>query len=307
MFFRLSVVAVFTILALCPQANISLAQSGDEKAEIHGSVDWLRFMIRAYGTSASPKVPSDRLQRIDALEAAKKEAANNLLEVIKPIPLGAEKTIGDEMQRDSLLRHKILSYVQRYTITDTRSMSDMSVEVDVELPVMGGFIDLFVPKSAGEGQLILDSIPRSPLSFLPWPECRPVPEGVKLVIPAEGLVSFHGQPFTGLVIDARGMNVSQSLLPRVLDEEGREIYGLNFVKSENATASGLVGYRRTLKNAMRDARVGKEPLLICAARKSGRTGSDVVVSANDAIIIHAATKISDFLKQGKVVFVVGEK
>ncbi|MFQ5650865.1 MAG: hypothetical protein ACE5IY_13065 [bacterium] len=271
------------------------------------SVDWRRSVVHAFGSGGHELADQDRTKRIEALESAKDAAARNLLKAVQQLSLNASWTVRSAMQKQSLLAIKVRSFVQRYQVTDTRSMSDMSVEVDVELPINNGLAELFIPDVTGRGKFRLDDIPRSPLSLLPWPECRPVPEGIKLVIASEGLVSYEGEAYTGLILDARGLEVKPAILPRILDENGEEVYGLNYVRRKKAVEQGMVSYKWTMKEALRDRRAGKKPLLICAAGKSGRLQSDLIVSANDAVLIHAAAKTQNFLKLARVILVIGSK
>lgn len=284
---------------------VAAAQPVVEHIDRFSAIDWSQRVVRAYGSSTNQLANSDRSKRIETLEAAKADAVRKLHKAIRNIVLNRSATIAGVVAEDAVFQRQIQKFVQGYTITDTRSMSDMSVEVEVQVPIPGGLMDLILPDLTGKGALRLDDTPRSPLGYLPWPECRAVPEGVELIIPSQGLVSYHGDPYTGLIIDARGLAVQPALLPRILNEAGEEIYGVRYVGRDAAVENGLAAYRKTMQEALRDGRAGSEPFVICATQASGKTKTDVVVSANDAVLIHAAAVRHNFLRTCRVVFVIG--
>jgi len=281
-----------------------VAQEVVVRIENAGEIDWTRSVVRSSGSSASPTDTRDRSQRIAALSAATSAAAENLMKTVQQITLNSGETILEASRSSATLRQRVSELVQRFTIRDTRSMSDMSVEVDLEMPLTADVATLFMPAKTGGGAWRLDDIPRSPLSLLPWPECREVPAGVTLVMPSQGLLAYDGKPFTGLIIDARQVPLVPALLPRILNEKGEEVYGVDYVSREAAIEYGLLSYTTSLLAAKKDERIGNKPLVVCGLRATGNHPTDVVLSANDAVLIHAAAKTNNFLKQCKVVVVL---
>ncbi len=269
-----------------------------------GAMDWSLRVIRSTGASTAADGGQDRRARIEALENAKAHAAANLLIAIKALLIDGTSTAAEIARAKQGLPGALTQVARQFTITDTRSLSDMSVEVDAEIPLSGRLSDLFAPATTGGGPLRLDDVPRSPLSLLPWPECRTVPAGVKLVIPRDGLLSYGGKPYTGLIVDATNTDLAPALFPKIKNTSGVEVYGFSYIDRRILLERGMVGYKRDLKLARKDPRVGSMPLVICAGRASGARHADVVVSDNDAVLIHAAAKLNDFLARGNVVFVL---
>ncbi|MBU2490410.1 MAG: hypothetical protein KKA60_13565 [Proteobacteria bacterium] len=87
---------------------------------------------------------------------------------------------------------------------------------------------------------------------------------------------------TGIVIDARGIPLRPAMAPRILDEEGNEVYGARVVDRWHAIQQGMCGYSKDLTAAMTNSRVGASPLVVKALAAEGAGSSDVVVSAFDA-------------------------
>lgn len=283
--------------------ELTFAQSLSQNLDSHGLMDWESMIIRTTGNSAI--VSQARSQKLQALEQAKIAAIENLLKAVKGLSYDANSKIRDVLLNSASLQSKLKNAVRMFTIVDTRSMSDMSVEIDIELSVTEHLSSLLLPKHTGRAKLRLSDQPLCPTCGQPWPEKKPVPKGLILIIPSEGYSAENGRPYTGLVIDATGLSIHPTLLPKVLNEENEEIYGINYVNREAAVASGLVSYKRKLDEALNEERVGSQPLMIRALGSAGKSKSDVIISNNDAILIHAAAKTQNFLRDCKVIIIVG--
>ena len=108
---------------------------------------------------------------------------------------------------------------------------------------------------------------------------------------------------TGLVVDGRGLGLKPALLPRILDEEGKVIYGVRQVGRQNALEQGLVGYSKDLSAAQKDSRVFDKPLLVKGIKALGREKTDLVISRGEAATITATLRVSNYLERSKVIIV----
>ena len=145
-------------------------------------------------------------------------------------------------------------------------LSDGSIELGVELSLLGDLMDLLLPEVGGASYPDLGDVSQKPL--------------------------------TGVVIDARGLNLNPSLLPRVLSEDGTELYGKEFVGRENAIRIGVCGWMDSLD--VKSERVGDSPLILRAKDVSGQNLTDLVISNEDAEILRASPAHSTALKQCKL-------
>ncbi|MFQ5754108.1 MAG: hypothetical protein ACE5HI_19130, partial [bacterium] len=285
--------------------NFMFAQPITQKLDANSFVDWERYVIRSTGNSSIISRERTASQKIQALESAKLAAKENLLKAIKALNFDTNSKVNDALRRKALSASHLESVVQRFTIVDTRSMSDMSVDVDIELPLTGDLFSMLLPKNTGNEPLRLNSKPLCPTCGQPWPEGKPVPEGIKLIIPSEGFTSNGGKPYTGLVIDARQLNVNPAILPKIINEDGKEIYGIGYVNRDVAVESGILAYEKELNEALKSERVGSEPLFIRGLRATGDLRANIIISNNDAVLIHAAAKSQNFLQDCRVVIVIG--
>lgn len=284
--------------------GLASPQSLIQQIDNFGYVNWEKFLVRASGLGSIDPQEQPPIQRVEALEKAKQSATNNILKVLERLTFDASSNIKDALIKKNLPTEKLQEIVQYFTIVDTRSMSDMSIEVEIELPLTGKLSDLLLPKNTGQGQLRVSKELLCPTCGQPWPEGRPVPEGVNLINLAEGFKTPKGTPYTGLVIDARGLGIRPAMIAKILDEDGNEIYGTDFVDRSMAIERGILAYKKEIKAAIHEERIRTDPLMIRGLKASGFKKTDIIISNNDATLIHSAARVQNFLKKCRVILII---
>ena len=109
---------------------------------------------------------------------------------------------------------------------------------------------------------------------------------------------------TGLIVDAQSLPFVPSASPKIMDEEGREIYGSTYVDKEWVVKQGIVSYAKSLSEAKANSRVSGNPFVVKAVRIAGANSGDLILSNEDARKIRELSKNLNFLDQAKVVIVV---
>ncbi len=114
-------------------------------------------------------------------------------------------------------------------------------------------------------------------------------------------------PYTGLIIDANGFDVTPSLGLNVMVEDSSEIlYGMSTCERQTVISKGgMAGYAGSVEQAQKNRRIGKNPLIIQAVEASGDRNTDLSVSKEDAARIYSENLQGSFLKDLKVVVVCG--
>ncbi|MFH0919428.1 MAG: hypothetical protein V1913_03635 [Fibrobacterota bacterium] len=251
-------------------------------AQIGGTVDWVNRTVKAKGIGApNPNMP-EAAARPAAIRAAKQIALRDALELIKGISLNSQTTIKDAMVANDQVSTSVNGFMQGFQFeANPHYMSDGTVEIEVTVPMDG---------SNGFGQAIFGG------------SANMIPDkGAPSVSPA----APRPGAYTGLVIDAKGMELKPALMPRVLNEADKEIYGSAFVTREFAVKYGMCGYSKSVSGAQKLAdRVGDNPLVIKAVKASGANKADVVVSNRDADAIQGAAKSMSFLNECRVILVI---
>ena len=110
--------------------------------------------------------------------------------------------------------------------------------------------------------------------------------------------------YTGLIIDASDLSFMPSASPKILDEEGREIYGSGYLDKEWVEKQGVVSYAKSIAEGKANARVAGNPYIIKAIKATGPNSKDLIVSNSDAGKVRELAKHLNFLDHAKVVIVV---
>jgi hypothetical protein len=246
-------------------------------------VDWTARVVCAKGIGAvNPKQPQ-AAARPGAIRSAQMVGLRNAIELVKGVSITSNTTIANSMTENDQVKSKVEAYVKGFQFSAPHYMDDLTVEVFVKIP-LDGIADIVLPST-------IQAVP----SVTSWGE----PTEVKGAAPLRSTV------YTGLVVDARGLGVMPALAPRVLDSEGKEIYGAAVVSRDWAIKNGMVGYAKTVDGArgLKD-RVGDNPAVIKGVRAEGASKTDLVLSADDAASLRSATQNLKFLNEARVVFVV---
>lgn len=269
------------------------------------TVNWSTQVARATGIGApNPNLPM-AAQRASAIKAAKLDAIRNLLETIKGIYLTSETTVRNAMVENDVIQTRVEGLAQNFKeVEGPRYMSDGSVEVVVEMPITGQILDALLPGQFGGGQLMMAGQMVCPTCGQPWPQGKPVPPGVNLQPVGGAAPQAASGVYTGLIVDCKGLGIKPAMAPKIVDEQGNEIYGSKFVSREWAVEIGMVGYDKDINRARQNDRVTNNPLIIKGLQASGPNKTDVVISAAEASMIHQAAANQNFLDKCKVMFIV---
>ncbi|MBD3393136.1 MAG: hypothetical protein GF418_13525 [Chitinivibrionales bacterium] len=277
MLHHLKTFAALALTAAVVSAQMQPVVSGPEG---EGNVDWAERTIVATGIGApNPELP-EAAQRPAAMRAAQQIALRNALETVKGIYLNSSTTVQNFMTSSDVITTRVSGYLKGFQQKGrTKYMSDGSVEITMEIPLdgIGNLGDVLYGDQLGEKPSVTEF---------------------------EGKRARKKQIFTGLIVDCRGLGIKPALSPRVLDSEGREIYGSAYVSKEWAVKYGMVGYAKDVAKAAKLERVGENPGQVKAAKASGDNKTDVVLSDDDAEDIRSAAKNLKFLSECRVIFVV---
>jgi hypothetical protein len=113
------------------------------------------------------------------------------------------------------------------------------------------------------------------------------------------------QRHTGLIVDTRGLNVEPSLVCRIFGPKEQILYGPGIVRPSIAIGRGMVGYMRSRGQAVRSPRTGSNPIILRAREKVASKGCEVAVSGDAIQALLPRPGSIGFLRQGKVIILVG--
>ena len=279
--------AAFVIIALtvfvCIAGNSSAQLLGTIKdvelpAGSSGKVDWTTGVITAVGIGAPPAQPANAAQaRAMAERAAQVVAYRNLLEAVKGVRVDSTTTVENFITTIDVIRTEVSGIIQGATVMDKKYMSDGSVEVTIGIRLTGALADALLPKT-----------PPTPPAGL-----------IGALTPAS-----PGQLYTGLIVDARGLGVRPAMAPRILNEDGKEVYGSAWISRDYAVREGMVGYLKDPVQAQTNPRVADKPLMVKVLKVAGDARVDTVITNADAAMLQSASENLSMLQKCRVIILV---
>lgn len=266
--------AKMIIASFAAVASLSVAQIQSVSGK--GAIDWGSRTITAVGIGApNPSMP-EVTARPMAIRAARDVALRNALELIKGMQMNSSTTVENFMVQSDVIRTSVDGYIRKFEASEPRYMSDKTIEITVTIPMDAGLAEAILPPS----------IMAAPTAIIP---------------PVTG----RSANFTGLIIDARGTGAIPALVPKVIDEDGKEVYGSAYVSREWAVKWGMAGYAKTPDQATNfKDRIGSTPGMIKALKATGPSRCDLVIANKDALDVRAAAKSMKFLADSRVIIVV---
>ena len=219
------------------------------------------------------------------------------LQTLKSASYDRDWTVSSYLASHPLVQRRL----ERMNLTSerlgTKYLSDGTVSTQYEFPLTGSVLGLMLP---------VRSTPRllgrvaCPCCGQPWPEGKELPAGVKPVPYETGSTT----EYTGILIDAKGLDSRPALFPQVVTESGDDVFSADFAKPEQVTQYGLVGYFHDRTQAMTADRMGPYPLMVRALGVAGANSCDLVISQADAAKIHGSKSNLELLSRCRVGFLL---
>lgn len=275
-----------------------------------GRIDWENKVVYAVGEGVPPPDAISPAQaRARAKRAAIDEAYAALLETIQEVRVDAESTTRNFVNENRGVRNKVEGFVKNPEIEKLRQFEDGSFQVMMKMPMVGkgGLSTALYPVQRGnivQARTVYE-VSQSTVAAQPAPAPTEVPRAAPQTPGAPSPESLKPEPsFTGLIIDAKGLDAKPALYPRILTAGGQTVYDINMPNPNATIEEGLVEYRKSLEDAKKLARVGANPLVIKAKQIGGKYGADIVLSEEDSRKILEADGRAKFLGDAKVAVVI---
>lgn len=243
--------------------------------------------LAAYGEATVPdKITNPVQRRLLGFRAAKTVAYRNLLEMVGEVRIDAQTKVSMAMVESDEVSSQVTGIVKgARVVPGSQREIDGLYRLALKIDLRNEFADAVLPAQG------------------PPQEPEPLPaeaDFFKIFVPPK--------PYTGLLIDARGLDLRPSMAPRIFNQGGQEIYGAGVADRLYATQMGVVGYDKDMDRALTSDRLGGEesrPLVVKAQSVSGPYNGDVVISDEEAIWVRMADQKQNFLAQCRIVFLLG--
>jgi hypothetical protein len=255
-----------------------------------GSINWTQGVVTASGSASLPDAKG--LNGSNAqFDKAHQRAVQNLRLTLKRLRLNRQNCIVDLLSTQAYIQDKLEVMTSTAEILNTERSADGNIEVTLGINFYGGFSQLILP--AGIRQV--ESI--KPLNgFKAENDDSRGTHGAgysRRMIAAD--------IYTGLIVDARGIGATPSMVPVLIDENGQEAYGPAYVSREFAVQRGMCQYIRGMNNDDDLPRVAPNPLRVRGLSAVPEKGCDIVISNSDASRLRGVSYHLEFLKQCRVV------
>ena len=249
-----------------------------------GSINWASGAVVTVGRAAADAHADDTagLEPNPLQSVAVFDARQRLFALLSDVRVNAEERVADMAAVTPLMATKLKEMAARPVPIPIPVEGAGTVEVRLEFNLYGGFSQLVLPRDIKQ----IDSVRQVP----PAPSNSP---------PAGGRDAY-----TGLVLDARTIAALPALAPRILDENRKVVYGAAFVSREYAVQRGISGYMTEMPTALKDARVGSNPLVVKGLAAEGTGRCDIIISNADADRLRKSWTHLTFLKECRVVIVL---
>lgn len=284
-------------LVVCLLLMVSTALAGTEMIEIvgKGEIDWENGVLRIAGYGAPPQGMSAAQAKLATQRAAKADAYRNALEVIEGVRLHSETKVKDFVLESDEIYTQVQGFIQGGQFVDVQYDRDGVCQVILVLPLAGpnGLTSFFENR-------VIQAMPKVPV----------VPQD-KYVTPDQGQ-SGQGKTeespaYTGVIIDARGLNIKPAVYSQIFDSDGYLVYGPTLLNVDQSGYTTMVVYSRSEEKALKLPRVGEKPLMIKAVSTvKGKNGeaTDIVLNSKGAEAFVKADAKTGIIARAAVVYII---
>ncbi len=256
-------------------------------------VNWTKKEMVFTGDGApNLNAPNAASARLGAERAARLMAVTKALEYLKGVKINASETVGNKMEKQPGIEAEVRGFLNGFFEKEKRYFSDGGVQVDIVVPLDGP-----VTKAIFKEQL--KKSPEKKAEPAKAEEKKPEPKAEAAVATAE-----PAEKKTGLVVIAEGFRVIPVLAPKIIDEDGKDVYDVTMV-TEGSIDNGIVSYTKSSDKAKVDKKVADIPLVVKAIKSPNSV--DLVVSNADAQKIRQVASSSSILSEGRVIIVKKKK
>jgi hypothetical protein len=252
----------------------------------NGTVNWSTGEIMASGSGSPVDEHGPNATETEAAvySIAMLNAGQNLFDILQLVRIDSQGRMADLAVRDPQLvvKAREMVYASR-EVENLRLLDDAgTLTVYLQFQLHGGFAQLVLPREI----IHVDSITK--------------------VMPGKNAPAEAADPdaYTGLVVDARNIGTQPAMAPRILDENGRDVYGPAFASREYAVQNGMSGYETDFDAATANPRIGDTPLIAKGLRTEGLGRCDIVIANADAARIRQSSDHLLFLRECRVVIVL---
>ncbi|MEE4359722.1 MAG: hypothetical protein V2I97_24845 [Desulfococcaceae bacterium] len=328
--FMFAVFCVFSAIPVSAQENnpaetqslkVEIAEGGQVlqqvstlEDEMIGYIDWENNVVYAVGDGVPPeKAVSPAQARVRAKRAAIDTAMARLLETIKEVRVDSESTTRNYINEHHVVHTQVSGFVKNAVIEELRQAEDGSYQIKMSMPINGdrGLSAALLPFEMRKVGIVTRVVreqkaPVKKQNSVNIPETKQTaavsPETA--AVASEAAEAEAPPVYTGLIINAKGLNASPGMYPNIRTGSGKVIYNISVADPNASVSEGLCAYRKALEQARKIDSLGDSPLLVKAVEVDGKNRIDLIIEDSDGEKIIRADIQSSFLKEARVAVVI---
>lgn len=251
-----------------------------------GQINWTQGTVVSKAASVSQVFhgpgPNGR-----TLNPTFEQAIQNVINTLMQLRMDDQRCASHIIKANENFREKVEAMARSSKVVHAEHLPDDGEKISIQMSLYGGFAQLMLPAEIRQVQ---------PVKPLNNKHDRPNPQSVG---------KDFSDGFTGLVVDARGTGAKPSMVPKLLDEKGHEVFGPAYVSREYAVQYGICQYVRLINSRWSPMpRVAPNPLLVKGLRAAVPKSCNIVISNADASRLRGKSVHLEFLKKCRVVIVL---
>lgn len=224
------------------------------------------------------------------LRQARMQARKRLWQSLLQLRIDRGLFVRDVLSRDQELAQAILGKIHHSQLqTLTLGSGEMRVQARVKL--RGELSGRLIPRSIWFEQF-------RPQGWEAAADALQAPDNAADPTPSAA--------YTGLIVDLRGFDFQPSLIIRIFDDFGQELYGPTLVDPQFAIANGICVYTTRLQSALSSKRAGDNPFLVRAGGIRPDTGQGIRLAPHSAEVFLKASQLEAIYQKCRVVLVTRE-
>lgn len=288
----------------------------------NGTIDWTTGTIMVKGIGSPPSVQdlkSKAQLRPMTIQAAKADAYRNLASIVYGVRVDSETIVENLAVKSDVIKTSVHGFVQGAVPGEPKYFEDGTIEVELTVKLFGnsGLGGLILPSflkgdTKGDVKQTPPSSGGDVMEKIKWFEeqlekMREELENLKNKVIKQGRTIFaprtawaeakgiqmafndvkphqiaYGK-YSGLIIDASGLGVKPAMAPKILSQDGSEVFGNAIIDPDAAIEKGVAVYVKSVDDAKTmTERIGDNPYIAKAVEVKGTLKADTVVASDIA-------------------------
>jgi len=246
-----------------------------------GYINWTTLAVISTGKGIpSEKFHGNSIGRKIAEDNALNQAFDNLYLSVLHVCIDANSDAVDIQKKNKHFQEQVQQMTENARVLKKEYLSDGTVEITVQMTMNGGFSQLALPDDIG---------------YI---------ESITSITYQKQITWKKEKPFSGLIVDARGLHLRACLAPIIFSESGDEVYGPQYISREYAVQFGTCIYMNCFESAGKHHRVGNKPFTVKGISVKGDKLNNIVISNTESARFKSLIEHLTILKHCRVVIVV---